>query len=174
MSYFFFFFFLNAGLSSMCHTQLLSCFLAFILCMQRHPLTINGNASSTYIYTTHGTKLLKMPLFPIITYEQHRDMLWSHPHILVPLSTSVLHRMMYEYNFFGLFLFAFLLEKHGFCTEFNHAVHKKAQLLTHLYNKTKQEWRTTFKHFPCLCCWVSEYTSELDCLWMFCYMAMLT
>lgn len=92
-----FFFFFNAGLSSMCHTQLLSCFLAFILCMQRHPLTINGNASSTYIYTTHGTKLLKMPLFPIITYEQHRDMLWSHPHILVPLSTSVLHRMMYEY-----------------------------------------------------------------------------
>lgn len=102
-----FFFFFNAGLSSMCHTQLLSCFLAFILCMQRHPLTINGNASSTYIYTTHGTKLLKMPLFPIITYEQHRDMLWSHPHILVPLSTSVLHRMMYEYNFFGLFCLLF-------------------------------------------------------------------
>lgn len=96
--------FFNAGLSSMCHTQLLSCFLAFILCMRRHPLTISGNASSTYIHTTHGTKLLKMPLFPIITYEQHRDMLWSHPHILVPLSTSVLHRMMYEYNFFGLFV----------------------------------------------------------------------
>lgn len=91
-----------------------------------------------------------MPLFPTITFWQHTYVLTT-THILVPLDTSVLHRVMYDDKLFGLFVsfFFFLFAgKHGFCTEINHALHKKAQLLTHLYNKTKQESRKTFKHFP--------------------------
>lgn len=40
---------------------------------------------------------------------------------------------------FLVFFFPLLLENKDFCEEINHAVHKKAQLSTHLYNKTKKK-----------------------------------
>lgn len=106
-----------------------------MLCMMP-PTDHEWNSILWFHYTPHRTRLLKMPLFPMITFWQRTDMSWTHPIFWFPwvlqfyiewyMSTSLL-----------VFLFPYFAGKHGFCTEINHAVHKKAQLLTHLYNKTK-------------------------------------
>lgn len=63
--------------------------LLFTCCIQCHQLTISGKASSPlpelgYIYTPHWTRLIKMPLFPMITFWQHTNISWRHPIFCLP------------------------------------------------------------------------------------------
>lgn len=60
------------------------CFPLFTCCVWCHPLTGSGKASSDSIYTPHRTRLLKMPLFPMITFWQHTVMSWPHPVLWFP------------------------------------------------------------------------------------------
>lgn len=88
----------------------------FSCCVWCHPLTVSGKASSGSIYTPHRTRLLKMPLFPMVTFWQHTDMSWPHLIFWFPwviqfyiewyMSTSLL---VFLFPFFSL-----LAEKHGF------------------------------------------------------------
>ncbi len=73
----------------------------------------------------------------MITFWQQTDMSWPHPIFWFPWVIQF-YIEWYMGTCLLVFLFPlFFAGKHGFCTEINHAVHKKAQLLTHLYNKTK-------------------------------------
>lgn len=61
----------------MIFTTFILVFFSWVTCC--HPLPESGKASSDSIYTPHRTRLLKMPLFPMITFWQHTDMSWPHP-----------------------------------------------------------------------------------------------
>lgn len=147
-------------------------------CAWCHPLTRSGNAPSDSLHTPHGTRLLKMPLFPMITFWQHTDMSWPHPIFWFPW--VILHRVLYEYNFVGLFcsFSLFFAGKHGFRVEINHAVHKKAQLLYWHTSTTRQKTRRVKKDvqaFP-LSVSLGEWMRDgwRSSLWMLCIMAMFT
>ena len=88
-------------------------------------------------------------------------MSWPHPIIFWFPWVLHFHIKWYMCTSFLVFSFVPLLENIGFCKEINHAVHKKAQLLTQLYNRTKKR-ESGFKQFPCLWCSVSEWTNGRD------------
>lgn len=115
-------------------------------CEWCHLLSIRRNASSHSIYTPHRTRLRKMPLFPMITFWQHTEMSWPHPIVWFPVVIQF-HIKSSMITCFCLFVHPpfFFCWKTWICTEINHANHRKAQLLTHFYNKTKT--RKTSKHF---------------------------
>ena len=164
------------------------CFSFSSCCVWCHPLTRSGNAPSDSLHTPHRTRLLKMPLFPMVTFWQHTDMSWPHPIFWFPWVN--LHRVLYEYNFVCLFfvlflfcfcfvfLFCFFAGKHGFRVEINHAVHKKAQLLYWHTSTTRQKTRRVKKDvqaFP-LSVSLGEWVRDgwRSSLWMLCIMAMFT
>lgn len=107
---------------------------SFVSC---HLLTMSERASSGSIYTPHRTRLLQMPLFPIITFWHHTDM--SRPQSMFRFPHSVLLGVIYEsLDLCVCFVFA---GKCGFCTK-NKSCSSQKNTANDLHNKRQDKTKT--------------------------------